>query len=140
MTAQVIRGAVLPPSRRGDPYTVEVACPYCGARHTHGAGLDGLLLGSRQAHCGRGGYFIVAAASERRSSQRLPSAVRCGGRPGSGLSLGDAAKGARCSGAVASGRGAKAAYDSAGNAQGPRDEEKNPASFQAAKPSTGKSP
>ena len=41
------------------------ACPFCGGRHVHGAGVpesDSLAyLGHRAADCGRGGYSLTLA-------------------------------------------------------------------------------
>lgn len=41
-----------PPRRPGHPWTwIIPTCPYCGSRHTHGAGHDGNRAGTRIAHC-----------------------------------------------------------------------------------------
>ncbi|MBF8187311.1 hypothetical protein ITP53_16540 [Nonomuraea sp. K274] len=41
-----------PPRRRNGPWLwIIPSCPFCGSRHTHGAGRDGNRSGSRVAHC-----------------------------------------------------------------------------------------
>ncbi|MEU4235107.1 hypothetical protein AB0F17_63475 [Nonomuraea sp. NPDC026600] len=41
-----------PPTRRGDCWLwIIPSCPYCRSQHTHGAGPDGTVGGSRVPHC-----------------------------------------------------------------------------------------
>lgn len=66
---------LIPPDRPGECYLWEViACPYCGLRHIHGAGLDPKtdpMLGHRAQHCLESfddmtGYNLVRAEPEAR--------------------------------------------------------------------------
>jgi hypothetical protein len=59
--------AELSPARRGLRQRIVLQCPYCGLRHTHGAGGIGAdpyrFLGHRAAHCVDGdnnGYMLAA--------------------------------------------------------------------------------
>lgn len=70
MNDTVAHAILVPPTRRGGAWTwVVPACPLCGGRHIHGAGMTREdaheLLGHRCAHCvGRStlnGYVLVEA-------------------------------------------------------------------------------
>lgn len=75
MINPIAHAVLVPPARRGDPWTWVVArCPLCGDRHVHGAG-DGAdpraLLGHRVPHCVErvplDGYVLVEATTARGS-------------------------------------------------------------------------
>lgn len=76
-------GTLEAPLRRGDPYIVRVLCPYCGAEHTHGAGLDGRTLGHRVAHCTSGGPRGYMIAVRLRDLARTIPCPTCDAQPGS---------------------------------------------------------
>jgi len=63
-------------------------CPFCSATHRHGAGGPQddprALLGSRQAHCGRGPYSLVEAGQpvSPRFAMRHPEALERAERAG----------------------------------------------------------
>lgn len=69
MIYPIAHAILVPPARRGDPWTWVVAqCPLCAARHVHGAGYGPdphALLGHRVAHCIErvtlDGYVLVEA-------------------------------------------------------------------------------
>ena len=75
MTYPIAPAILVPPARRGDPWTwVVTRCPLCAGRHVHGAG-DGAdpraFLGHRVAHCVErvplDGYVLVEAVPARGS-------------------------------------------------------------------------
>jgi hypothetical protein len=73
MNDPIAHAILVPPRRRGDPWTwVVPRCPLCADRHVHGAGMTGEgareFLGHRIAHCvGRvplDGYVLVETPSQ----------------------------------------------------------------------------
>lgn len=67
--AAPVANAVLIQTGRGYLWRV-LHCPLCGGQHVHGAGgLDDdptAYLGHRAAHCGDGGYVLVACTCGRK--------------------------------------------------------------------------